>query len=158
MVKLFIIPLITGHSFIQKPYIEHLRCARFCTDQGTSHSPGLDLKERNEQIKKTEKFLMYCLYQGQAHELQEYRGGATNSSQKYGVGWAGHRILPRKVELILKGAVRIPPGDEDGGKGPSRAEELAQAKVHQYQRGRTFGELSEAWHIEYRVHEISGQP
>lgn len=29
-------------------------------------------------------------------------------------GWAGHRLLLRGVELILKGPVRIVPGDEDG--------------------------------------------
>lgn len=29
-------------------------------------------------------------------------------------GWAGHRLLLRGEELILKGPVRIVPGDEDG--------------------------------------------
>ena len=34
------------------------------------------------------------------------------------MGWAGHRMLARKVELILKGPVRILPGEsEDAGEG-----------------------------------------
>ena len=34
------------------------------------------------------------------------------------MGWAGHRMLARKVELVLKGPVRILPGEsKDAGEG-----------------------------------------
>lgn len=48
------------------------------------------------------------------------------------MGWAGRRILPREVELILKGPVRILPGDEDAGRVSSQTGGLAQTRVQQY--------------------------
>lgn len=41
-------------------------------------------------------------------------GGQLTHPWGYGVGWVGHRILLKEVKLILRGPVRILPGDEDG--------------------------------------------